>query len=325
MYLNESLSEVREVSANDDVQTLVDLINDGGQLSWTLTPSRLNQKLTSRGKLFGLYVEDKPVGVIGIKGATVDGIAGGEIGYLYIEKGHRSLPNAAKLYDKALSFASDYTFLMATTVTTNVAVNTLLKRSSKSYKVFTAKSPFSSNRLNYWLTYMNSGVFTREEIEEAFHEEFGHNVEETLTEDINFIGHQNTAFAKDIDKIASAVPMIHLADEPNEEDINIVFNRRGGLPNEDNTIYVGNKFVGKLQQHNTVKSHIPTIKTLSSSDGLENFIAKRNTGWKQQGQLINQEPDDPENYIFQPYLDIISEYRVVVYFMNGDYHVLGNK
>lgn len=329
MFLMESTVHAEEVAIHnkDKVQDLVDLINDGGQLSWVLTPQRLQQKLSHSGKLFGLYDDSGAIGVIGIKAMAVDGIMGGEIGYLYIKPDHRSLQNATMLYNIALKTASQYPFLIATTITTNRAVNTLLARSDKMYKVFTAKSPFSNNRLNYWLSYLNSGSFTLEEIEEALENEYGSNIvnesTNTLKEAITFVGIDGNAFSKELHHMVDKNPMITLRDSGDENDINIHFNKKGNLPTESNTIYVGNRYHSKLKQFNLVKNKIPTIKTLTSSEGLDNFIAKREHGWKQQGQMINQQPDDPENYVFQPFLDIVSEYRVVTYYMNGQYHVSG--
>ena len=41
------------------------------------------------------------------------------------------------------------------------------------------------------------------------------------------------------------------------------------------------------------------------------------------GQLINQIPDNPDDYIYQRLVQIVMEFRVICYYMNGEYHVSG--
>lgn len=331
-FLNESVSyHVDEVMLHDDeeVSTFTDLINDGGQLSWTLTPDRLRSKLGSKGKLFGLYNDQDAVGVIGIKEAIVDGVTGGEIGYLYIDPDYRSLQNAIKLYNIALDNAHRFPFLMATTVTSNRQVNTLLDKSSKMKKLFTIKSPYSSNMLNYWLAYDSSGSFTFDELEEMFHEHFDASLPSTIsgvvTESVSMqnVSHAPASFQKVLYQIADRSPLIKI-DEYDEGDVRLMFGRREGLPTDANTVFVGNRFYSKERQASILRNVVPTVNTFLSADDVEGeFIAKRNIGQKQDGQLINQRPDNEEDYIFQPLLSINKEYRVVVYYMNGEYHVSG--
>ena len=320
------VTRVANLSDSDSLQDLVDLINSGGQLSWTLTIDRLMNKLGSNGVLIGLYHNDTPVGVIGIKKASISGITGGEIGYLYIDSEHRSLSNAIKLYDEAINNASKFSFLIATTITTNKQVNTLLKRSSKMDLILTAKSPFSSNILNYWLAHDSSGNYTFEELSDMIKEEYGDN---ELTESIDeapAVSFNDTeqvgTFQKTIQAMANKNPIIDL-NNPDSE-IQIYFGRRAGLPSTPNTIYVGNKYHNKTQQYQAVNGKVPTISTFSSPDEIDGeFIAKKINGYKQDGQLINQMPENPDEYIFQPLLDIVKEYRIIVYYMNGKFHVAG--
>ena len=100
---------------------------------------------------------------------------------------------------------------------------------------------------------------------------------------------------------------------------------KGNIPSEKNTVIVGNKYHDKKRQYAKLKGKVNTIETYT--DALEvkgkEFIAKRNIGEKQKGQLINQLPDDPEAYIFQNLVKILAEFRVVTYYMNGEYHVSG--
>lgn len=107
----------------------------------------------------------------------------------------------------------------------------------------------------------------------------------------------------------------------------VVF-RKGGQfpPREKNTIVWGSRYYGKNQQYHLLKNVVPTAKTfldagnLSAGDG---FVAKPDHGQRQQGLLIDEMPEDSSGYIFQPKLNIHSEYRVITYYMNGKYHVSG--
>lgn len=112
--------------------------------------------------------------------------------------------------------------------------------------------------------------------------------------------------------------------EYDEGDVHLVFGANG-LPTEENTVHIGNKFENKTRQYAKMKGKVNTIKTYTTAIrvNMDKFIAKRNMGERQQGQLINQLPDDPEDYIFQNLVDIVAEFRVLVYYMNGEYHVSG--
>jgi len=97
------------------------------------------------------------------------------------------------------------------------------------------------------------------------------------------------------------------------------------LPSSDNTLFVGNKYFDKAQQYNKLKKKVNTLKTYTDAIEVDinRMIAKRKTGMKQQGQIINKLPANPEDYIFQHLVDIEAEFRVIVYYMNGQYHVSG--
>ena len=100
---------------------------------------------------------------------------------------------------------------------------------------------------------------------------------------------------------------------------------RGGLSSDDNTVVIGNKFHDKKSQYSKLKNKVNTIKTYTDALRVagKEFIAKKNIGQRQQGQLINELPDNPEEYIFQNLIDIVAEFRVIVYYMNGQYQVSG--
>jgi hypothetical protein len=137
----------------------------------------------------------------------------------------------------------------------------------------------------------------------------------------------SSTFKNNISRLIDRSNEIELFDEIIEygyDDVFISFGKQP-LPRERNTVVVGNKFYDKRTQFQKLKNKVNTINTYT--DQLEvlskKFIAKKNIGHKQQGQLINQLPDNPDEYVFQGLVDILAEFRVVVYFMNNEYHVSG--
>jgi len=100
---------------------------------------------------------------------------------------------------------------------------------------------------------------------------------------------------------------------------------RNTIPPANNVVFVGNRYFDKAQQYNKLKKKVNTLKTYTDAIKVDinRMIAKRKTGMRQQGQLINKLPDNPEDYIFQHLVDIEAEFRVIVYYMNGQYHVSG--
>lgn len=117
---------------------------------------------------------------------------------------------------------------------------------------------------------------------------------------------------------------LKIGEAMNPNDVSIVFGE-GTLPRTKNTINIGGKFLNKERQYNILKGKVSTIQTYTDAVSMagKEFIAKMKSGYKQQGQLINELPDVEDDYVFQPLVDILSEYRVIVYFMNNKYHVSG--
>lgn len=330
--LTESIFEVDSIDKSDfdALQEACDLINDGGQLSWSLDPSRIISKLGNIGQLFGLYNENSNmVGVIGLKETKIDNITGVEIGYLYIDPEYRSLRNATLLYNKAITQSNKYPFIIASTNVTNKNVNSLLSKSSKMEFVFIAKSPYSSNKLNYWISSHNNGSVDVDDIKEKLQEKHSNNIinESNMqtSGSLTFLNVEDApeSFQKLIYGTAKSSKLIKI-DDYEDGDIKVLFGRREGLPTELNTIFIGNKFFNKEKQYNILKEYVPTIKTYPNTVELQgDFIAKKKTGHKQDGQKVNEIPDNSDDYVYQPLLDIKAEYRIVVYYMNGDYHVSG--
>ena len=145
---------VKKISTRDReaLHTFADFYNSAGQLTWVLTPTRLLQKIGTKGRLWGLYTKsnNELVGTIGLKHLVDDSNHDlGEIGYTMVAEGHRSLPNVMKLFKAALVKAKTFDAVFITTNTKNRTMNKLLDRTPKTDKLFMVKSPYngSSNKL----------------------------------------------------------------------------------------------------------------------------------------------------------------------------------
>lgn len=305
-----------------DLEDACGLINEGGQLSWTLTPSRLKSKLGNTGKIFGLFINSEIVGTIGLKETSVNGVIGAEVGYLYLDPDNRSFTNYVKLYSALKKHANKFNFIYATTVTTNRTINRLMEHNDSVQFGFSSQSPFSSNILNYWI-----GIGTKMDIKDVVSllkdkymiNESISNFKLIIT---NFDKAPNTA--RPLQNLAKNHPLLEISEEVLDGQVEASFGRNQELPISKNKIVVGNKYYNKQSQYSILKGKVPLLPTFDSPDEVDGeFIAKKINSQKQQGQMINKVPDNPSEYIFQPLVKINSEYRVVVYFMNGDYHVSG--
>lgn len=148
--------------------------------------------------------------------------------------------------------------------------------------------------------------------------------ETIVIKDIEKAPHQ---FQDNIHKLINRSDELELFDEVIQYSMNDVFISFGrqSLPMERNTVVVGNKFHDKRTQFQMLKNKVNTINTYTNQLNVvsKNFIAKKNIGQRQQGQMINELPDNPEDYIFQGLVDILAEFRVVTYYMNDNYYVSG--
>ena len=131
-------------------------------------------------------------------------------------------------------------------------------------------------------------------------------------------------FVKTLERIASLTPDVSFHDSsvkypPSQRYISF------GVGNDKNTIHIGGRFLDKKSQYSKFKGKVNTLKTYTDTINLnlERMIAKKATGERQQGQMINKIPDNPDDYIFQNLVDIVAEYRVIVYKLNGEFFVSG--
>lgn len=132
-------------------------------------------------------------------------------------------------------------------------------------------------------------------------------------------------FKTAIHKLVTKDSELIVDEEPESSSDVVISFGNSRLPTYKNTVHVGGKFHNKESQYRILKDVVPTIKTYTDSLEVagERFIAKKKVGHKQQGMLIDDLPDDESEFIFQPLVDIMEEYRVITYYMNGKYHVSG--
>lgn len=160
MKLKELLSEetlqyeVKRIknSDRDELQKFADFYNQSGQLSWTLTPQKIIQKLGSKGRIWGLYIKGTSdlVGTIGIKDLSVGEQDMGEIGYVMVSPEHRSLQNLMMMFKEVIRYSRKFDDVFATTNTNNRPINVLLDRTGKADKILKIRSPYSRNLLFVW-------------------------------------------------------------------------------------------------------------------------------------------------------------------------------
>ena len=132
-------------------------------------------------------------------------------------------------------------------------------------------------------------------------------------------------FQKMINTIANRLDAKDFKDvEITDEDVVIRFGEPS-LPSEHNTVHIGGKFLNKASQSRMLKGVVPTITTYNDYIDIlgDKFLAKKKSGQKQIGQLDGVRPEDATDYIFQPKVKIVKEFRIVVFYINGRYHVSG--
>ena len=152
--LNLNFLVVKEIrkSNQEELKKVSDFYNQAGQLSWQLNPNRIKQKMGSKGKIWALYNPDNEiVGTIGVKVLEEDEYDIGEIGYVMIKEGYRSIRNLLMLYDIAFKYAKRFDAMIITTRVSNKRINTLLNQSKRVERLFKIRSPYSTNLLYVWI------------------------------------------------------------------------------------------------------------------------------------------------------------------------------
>jgi hypothetical protein len=131
-------------------------------------------------------------------------------------------------------------------------------------------------------------------------------------------------FSQTVQTLVDRSPQLELFHDDMDLTNRIVLQFGGGFPSEKNKVVVTSKFYNKERQAQMLDGVVPTINTYTHPDEIGGeYIAKMKSGHKQIGQKVNELPDNPEDYVFQPLVKIVAEYRVVVFWMNGSYHVSG--
>jgi hypothetical protein len=132
------------------------------------------------------------------------------------------------------------------------------------------------------------------------------------------------AFSETVKTLVDRAPQLEAYREGMDLTGRIVLQFGGNLPSAKNLVVVTSRYLNKARQAQELEGVVPTIATYEHPDDIAGeYIAKMKTGHKQIGQKINAMPDNPEDYVFQPLVNIVAEFRVVVFYMNGKYHVSG--
>ena len=230
IQLFESQLSIKELSSESEFQDASEIINSGGQLSWTLTPSRLRGKLGGSGRLFALYSGESMVGTIGLKETTIEGIVGAEVGYLFIDPEYRSFSAYTLLYRAIKDVASSYNFIYATTITTNNTINKLMSRNQYVTFGFEKQSPFSSNMLNYWIAHGTKMDVL--EVKEHFSDDtINESIENEFSIVFSNIEKAPSQFQNYIEALAHKSSHIKISDDVNDNEAELRFGR-GNLPTE---------------------------------------------------------------------------------------------
>jgi len=153
--LDQSLQyEVRKIknSNREELQKLIDFYNQFGQLKRTITLQKLLQKIGNKGRMWGLYIKgtEELIGSIGIKDLSIGDKDIAEIGYIMVEPEHRSFKTVMMLVKETLRYARRFDDAFITTNIKSKAMNQLLDRTGKAYKILKIKSPFDRSLLYVW-------------------------------------------------------------------------------------------------------------------------------------------------------------------------------
>lgn len=157
---------VREVET-DEYDAFAELVNEGGQLTWTLDASKLARKLGSRGTAFALFSDDDVmVGTLAIKGNL-------ELGYLYVSPEFRNSRGTVMLVNEVINASSRLPYVFMTTRPENRIINRLLEYTRRIDFVGTVTSRFSSSTLNVWVSAPSLRKVELERIIEDIEELYG--------------------------------------------------------------------------------------------------------------------------------------------------------
>ena len=173
---------INEIDRNDIeiLQVYCGFINaNTGQLSIRLTPQKLLYTMGVMGGIYGLYFGSELVGGVAVKQVNFENnVKAGEIGYLFVLPDHRSLKNIRSLYTASLENYRRFDVLYAVTNVKNRPMTVLLKRTPKMVFLFSAKSLYTPNMLNYWLSIYSNKKYSLSERENMVRTEFEDKIED---------------------------------------------------------------------------------------------------------------------------------------------------
>lgn len=149
---------VKEIDADDQdqLEEFVDTFNMiSDELAGSLRMGIASSKLR-KGKAWIMYDgdTDTPVGVCALKyNAYMDfgSLRTREVGYLAISESYRGYKNLMTLLKPVIVDSRKYDMVYISTRSTNRTMKALMNRARLVEFAFTARSPFSSNLLDYWV------------------------------------------------------------------------------------------------------------------------------------------------------------------------------
>lgn len=162
-----------DLADTETLEKFATFYNASGQLSWQLNAARLRQKLGATGIAYALFSSDGDVlGTIALKESHIGGLRGAEVGYYMVDEANRTYGNAKALYKSVVAHAKEFDFVFSSTNVNNHTINKLSDYMGEFKKIFTAKSPYSSNQLHYWLCVENNGSVAMQKVIEVLTAEF---------------------------------------------------------------------------------------------------------------------------------------------------------
>lgn len=150
---------VRQVP-EEDFDEFAELVNEFGQLSWDLTPSKMEFKLGRTGIAFGAFDEDRErlVGTIAIK-------KNNELGYLVVHPDYRNSNAFIQLFRAIKRVKPSYPYLFMTVREDNRVMNRIWEVQKDVVFLGKVDSRFSTNVLNVYALQPDDVEETKKQIE----------------------------------------------------------------------------------------------------------------------------------------------------------------
>ena len=145
-------------SNREGLQEFSDFYNDSTDQSWVLTPTRLMQAVGHKGMLWGLYTNSNElVGTIALKHIVDENDNDiGEIGYVNINEGHRTMANVVKLFKQPIMKSKQFDAVYVTSDIKNKGMNKVLDRISNTDRFLVVKAPTGAGNRKLFVYMVNT-------------------------------------------------------------------------------------------------------------------------------------------------------------------------